>query len=186
MQRAAKIGQAPQGSNCSSLNQALMELGALICTPKAPQCSRCPVLKFCVAHRQNRVGLLPNLGQRQRQIARRFIAFVAENRGRYLLRQRPSGVVNAGLWEFPNVEVTAGNGSIDNVGRRFLCVASLRCEPLITIKHTITRYRITLEAFRVREIVGQRPLAGRWLNRKQLAALPLPSAHRKIASCLPS
>ena len=50
--------------NCSALNQSLMELGALVCTPRNPQCVICPVQKLCVAFRENRVDELPNLGKR--------------------------------------------------------------------------------------------------------------------------
>ena len=96
----------PQSSpRCSHLNQSLMELGALICTPKQPQCRLCPVQKLCLAHRTGRVDSLPNLGPRAAATARHFLAFVLENQGRYLVRQRPAGVVNAHLWEFPNVGI---------------------------------------------------------------------------------
>ena len=82
-----------------------MELGALVCTPRNPQCEICPVKKLCVAFREGRIGELPNLGKREAATARRFVAFVVERNGRFLVRQRPAGVVNAHLWEFPNVEI---------------------------------------------------------------------------------
>ena len=91
---------------CSHLNQSLMELGALVCTPRNPLCRICPVNKLCVAFRENRVEELPNLGKRETATARRFVAFVVERNGKFLVRQRPAGVVNAHLWEFPNVETT--------------------------------------------------------------------------------
>ena len=92
---------------CANLNQSLMELGALVCTPRNPQCEICPVKKLCVAFREGRIGELPNLGKREAATARRFVAFVVERNGRFLVRQRPAGVVNAHLWEFPNVEIGA-------------------------------------------------------------------------------
>ena len=94
---------------CSHLNQSLMELGALVCTPRNPQCRICPVKKLCVAFRENRVEELPNLGKREKATARRFVAFVVERNGKFLVRQRPAGVVNAHLWEFPNVEIPSAN-----------------------------------------------------------------------------
>jgi A/G-specific adenine glycosylase len=90
---------------CSHLNQSLMELGALVCTPRNPQCAACPVKKLCVAFRENRIPELPNIAKRAAATARRFVAFVIECRGKFLVRQRPENVVNAHLWEFPNVEV---------------------------------------------------------------------------------
>ena len=92
--------------SCSSLNQSLMELGALVCTPRNPQCPICPAKKLCVAFKENRTEELPNLGKREAATARRFHRFCRSNaNGKFLVRQRPAGVVNAHLWEFPNVEV---------------------------------------------------------------------------------
>ena len=88
-----------------------MELGALVCTPRNPQCRICPVKKLCVAFQENRIAELPNLGKRKAATARRFIAFVIERNGLFLVRQRPAGVVNAHLWEFPNVEIDPNQSS---------------------------------------------------------------------------
>jgi A/G-specific adenine glycosylase len=141
----------PAPGRCSALNQSLMELGALICTPRNPQCAVCPARKLCVARAQDRVGELPNLGQRGPATARRFVAFVCERGGKFLVRQRPAGVVNAHLWEFPNVELDAAQKvsarDIAEAARMVLGFAPDSLAPLITIKHSITRYRITLEAF---------------------------------------
>src|SRR5262249_37430022 len=79
---------------CSSMNQALMELGAVVCTPKTPRCTDCPINEICVARRTGRIARLPNLGRRPEVTKRRFVAFVAEHQGRFLVRQRPAGVVN--------------------------------------------------------------------------------------------
>src|SRR5262249_35029155 len=127
--------------------QSLMELGALICTPRQPSCGNCPVAHHCVAHRQNRAEKYPNLGPRSAATARRFAAFIVERKGRYLVRQRPAGVVNAHLWEFPNVEITAGTGNASRAARSALKFMPRTIESVCTVKHSITRYRITLEAF---------------------------------------
>jgi len=222
----------------SHFNQSLMELGALICMPRQPQCPVCPVKKLCVAFREDRVGELPNLGRRTATTARHFIAFVIERNGRFLVRQRPAGVVNAHLWEFPNVEVAAGilpagepgvppgGKSADHskpvkISRNIPCAkmppstaggtpaatalahASMHfglelcdAKPLCTVKHSITRYRITLEAFRVSfggsssarpknpRHRGTSPSEnnGVWLTPAQLQPLAFTSAHKKLAS----
>jgi len=215
--------------SCSFLNQSLMELGALVCTPRNPQCPICPVRKLCVAFRENRVEQLPNLGKRETATARRFVAFVAERNGRFLVRQRPAGVVNAHLWEFPNVEIgtrvsrpaarlnTFGrrNLSKDILPSRVLRLGEPRSEsvadaamqifgftpanikPLCTIKHSITRYRITLEAFRVsfggtsstsphliKTKLGTRPSEeiGVWKSPAQMRRLAFTAAHKKLAT----
>ncbi len=213
-------------SACSHFNQSLMELGALICTPRQPQCPACPVKKLCVAFREDRVGELPNLGRRTAATARRFVAFVVERGGKFLVRQRPAGVVNAHLWEFPNVEIApnqrsspakrdeSAHYSCKNSQSRLTSAATVQepdleiiraakslgiepptLQPLCTVKHSITRYRITLEAFRV-QLGGRsstspkismarkaRPSEiGVWLTPAQFRPLAFTSAHKKLVS----
>jgi len=185
-----------KASACSHLNQSLMELGALICTPRNPQCQICPVKKLCVAFREDRVVELPNLGKRPAATARHFIAFVIEKNGRFLVRQRPAGIVNAHLWEFPNAE---GNGAgKKDVFKSIFGIAPPVLQPICTVKHSITRYRITLEAFRVQlggrsSTTPQIPRARSarpsennevWLTPAKLDSLAFTSAHRKILDAL--
>ncbi len=182
---------------CSHLNQSLMELGALICTPRNPQCQICPIKKLCVAFREGRVGELPNLGKREAATARRFVAFVVERNGRFLVRQRPAGVVNAHLWEFPNAESSDTKLDVKKIFKSIFGVEPLEVQPLCTVKHSITRYRITLEAFRVN--LGGRSCTtpkhfgtrrarpseiGVWLPLAKLYPLAFTSAHRKVLGAL--
>lgn len=172
--------------SCSHLNQALMELGALICTPKQPKCLLCPVRAQCEAYRTGRVEQLPNLGPRTAATSRRFIAFVIEDHDRFLVRQRPAGVVNAHLWEFPNIEVTAKDFEVKSLAKDGLGLSVTGLEKLCVIKHSITRYRITLEAFRARikNRMGKSMAGGRWATLAGLDSLAFTSAHRKIFKCL--
>ena len=171
-------------SSCSHLNQSLMELGALVCTPRNAQCLICPVKKLCVAFKDNRVEALPNLGKRETATARHFIAFVVETNGKFLVQQRPAGVVNAHLWEFPNVEVTATKPDMDAVCKNVFNSAPTKVQALCTVKHSITRYRITLEAFRI-HIKGFPPkTAGAWKTPTQMETLAFTSAHRKVLRAL--
>jgi A/G-specific adenine glycosylase len=165
---------------CSALNQSLMELGALVCTPRQAQCEACPLRHLCVAHQTDRVGELPALPRRPRPTAQRFVAFVLEDEGRYLVRQRPAGAVNARLWEFPNVEARHGESPLDAC-RRLLGRPAASLRPLLTVKHSITCYRITLESYRVTLPPGGEPgPAGRWRSAAQLARLAFTSAHRRV------
>jgi len=174
--------QIPRRNSCSFLNQSLMELGALVCTPRQPKCLICPVRKLCIAFRQNRTGELPNLGKHTAATARHCIAFVAEHRRQFLVRQRPAGVVNAHLWEFPNVEIINGKSNPKLAARDLFGVQPTGLERLCTLKHSITRYRITLDAYRVR--LQRRPgrRSGVWLTPAQLRPLAFASAHKKLAS----
>ncbi len=171
----SKIKTKNSKLSCSSLNQSLMELGALICTPRQPKCLLCPLRKNCVARQKNLIEQLPNLEKRVEPTQRRSVAFVVENKARFLVQQRPAKVVNAQLWEFPNVEITHGESFFTN---EIFEVAS-DAAPLCTIKHSITRYRITLEVFRA-SFRSQEIPKGKWLRVSELRKLAFSSAHRKI------
>jgi A/G-specific adenine glycosylase len=173
-------------TSCSHLNQSMMELGALLCTPRQPQCDRCPISRHCIARRENRIEELPNLGERAVATPRRFAAFVLENKGRLFVRQRPADVVNAHLWEFPNVELPGPRADLQQAVKRALGFSPRQLEPLCTIRHSITRYRITLDAFAIRETpdAAQIAIEGSWLKRAELEKLSFPSAHKKILAAV--
>lgn len=169
---------------CSALNQSLMELGALVCTPRQPRCGECPARRHCEARKTGRVEALPNLGRRPAATARRFAAFLVQRRGRWLVQQRPAGVVNALLWEFPNIEVST-EAVLGDVAARFLGREAQELAPLATVKHSITRYRISLEACVAAARGRMRDLdRARWLPLSELEGLPFTSAHRKVLRVL--
>jgi len=181
---------APPASDwrCSRLNQSLMELGATLCNPRQPECGRCPVRKHCVAFHTDRIACLPNLGRRVRPTERRFIAFVMEHRRRFMVRQRPAGTINALLWEFPNIEVEQ-NATVPNpaeLAKARLGLDAASLERMCVIKHSITRYRISLEV--MQGILAAKPAtrdpATRWLTLAELEGLAYPGAHRKILTTL--
>jgi A/G-specific adenine glycosylase len=161
-----------------------MELGALICTPKQPKCLACPVRSNCVAYRTGRTDEFPAFAPRTAPTARFFAAFIVQNRQRYLVQQRPSGVVNAHLWEFPNAEFPTAPGASDlnHAAETLFGQAPQSTRPLCTVKHTITRYRITLTAFHA-TLPNAAPRAetkSRWCTLVEMQKLPFPSAHQKI------
>jgi A/G-specific adenine glycosylase len=168
--------------DCSHLNQSLMELGALVCTARNPQCLICPVKKLCVAFAENLTEEWPNLGKREAAMARRFFAFVIEQDGNFLVRQRPAGIVNAHLWEFPNVEIIGENLVAKEIFKAEFGLTANGFSPLATVKHSITRYRITLEAFHVRLRNSPKKPAGVWLSPNKFDSVAFASAHKKLAS----
>jgi A/G-specific adenine glycosylase len=184
---AATLPLAPRPSSlvlsgpCSALNQALMELGATVCSPRSPNCGQCPLRLDCVAHKRGWTDELPALQRAAPATARRFAAFVVERRGRVLVRQRPADALNGLLWEFPNTELNGQPVRTDQLARLLLGAAPARLEPLCTIKHSITRYRITVDAHVARGKPARLP-AGRhrWVERERLEQLAFTAAHRKI------
>ena len=171
--------------SCSALNQSLMELGALICTPKQPRCAACPLRKQCVAFKTSRVESLPNLDKRAPATDRRFVAFLIRRDNEWLVQQRPAGVVNAHLWEFPNTEVGFETGDLAPHAAKCAGAGIATLERFTTVKHSITRYRISLEAYLVSTKTLPRALASsKWRTLADLDALALTSAHRKVLMTL--
>jgi A/G-specific adenine glycosylase len=194
VQQAAAVGARPRSSSrasrithhasraCAQFNESLMELGALVCTPRQPQCGVCPIAKHCFAYQEDRVDQLPGTTPRVRATPRRFVAFVAQRGGRFFVRQRPAGMVNAHLWEFPNLELAPQDFHLKQAAYNVLGVRAETLELLGTIKHSITHYRITLEAYRVTSF---QPAAtptgkGRWLGLRELHKMAFTSAHKQI------
>ena len=103
-----------EGKGCSDFNQSLMELGAVICTPKNPLCSECPVRGCCQAYEKGAVEKYPQSGPREKATQRLHFAFVLQKNRSVLIRRREAGQVNAGFWEFPNFEVAKSK----NFGRQ--------------------------------------------------------------------
>jgi A/G-specific adenine glycosylase len=157
----------------SHFNQTLMELGALICTPRAPQCANCPLRTHCVAVRTNRVEELPATEKRQAATPRKFAAFIIEKNKRWLVQQRPAGVVNAHLWEFPNIEIPVTAKTLPKD-----VPYSTTAKPVFTIRHTITRYRIQMDVYTG---MTKTDAAGKWVSQTELTKLVFSSAHRQIA-----
>lgn len=186
MPQASTFSIPHSAGPCSALNQSLMELGATVCTPRGPTCLVCPLATQCLAHRAGAAEDFPQLKARAAATERRFVVVVLERGGQFLVRQRPPQVVNAGLWEFPNGELTDGSAEARAAAAKWLGLAPTAFVPLKRVKHSITRYRITLDVFRVN--VGRKRLAveagATWADAGALEQLAFTSAHRRIARLL--
>lgn len=136
-------------------NQALMELGATICTPKSPRCEKCPVARLCTARREGRVAELPPPPKRRATVRLRRAVALVEWRGKWLL-ERLEGSLLDGLWEPPGVmledEEPAGAPLREKLAS--LGVAARLADTGERVKHAITHRRIEVEVWRgvVREM----------------------------------
>lgn len=107
--------------NPSYFNQALMELGALICTPSSPSCLLCPVQEHCRAFAEGIQHQLPIKTKKKKQRHVQLAAAVLVNQnGKLLIHKRPSEGLLADLWEFPNVEINASQKNEQQQLSRFL------------------------------------------------------------------
>ena len=161
-----------------------MELGALVCTSGKPDCVSCPLRRRCSAYRQGRTSDFPARTPRPRQTIRHFVAFAVRSRNFYLVRQRPCGVVNAGLWEFPNIEVHDGDFDAGALAQKCLGFKPRQIEELSLVRHTITRYSIVLHVFRATLLRHPPARHFSWRGLTDLEQLVFPSAHRKIVRML--
>jgi len=175
-----------------AFNEALMELGAGVCTPRAPCCDCCPLQELCLAQAQGEPEGLPVRSPRRR-IPRYDVAAAVITRadGRMLVAQRHADDMLGGLWEFPGGKREDGETLAACLAREIreeLGVEVVVGEQLVVVKHAYTHFRITLHAFRCRLVAGElRCLdcaAFRWATLAELEALPMSAADRKIARVL--
>lgn len=91
-------------------NEALMELGALICTPQSPQCQICPICSGCQSHAAGTTGVVPVKAKKQQQTTKKMeVGIVWQNDQLFFVRRPESGLLS-GMWSFPITETVAGNG----------------------------------------------------------------------------
>ena len=172
--------------NCSALNQSLMELGALVCTPRGPVCDRCPVSARCTARELGAAEVYPEIPVRAKGIAKRVMTLVLERGGRVLVERQPAGGVNAGLWQFPSREMVAGSTPSEFLQSCHPVDPSPELRPLVTVRHSITRYRIELRAFHARvasALSGSGVPKGEcreWITPRQAAGRAFSSAHARV------
>lgn len=168
-------------------NQALMELGATVCAPKGAECGRCPLAKDCVAREHGWQARLPELAKRPDTTPVRMVAAVVERSGRFLVMQLGEEAPRwAGMWQFPNTEVGAKE-TTGSALKRALHALGLDAEPeelVLTVRHSVTRYRIQLDVHRARARGTARSESIAWKRVGELNDLALPSAHRRIARAL--
>lgn len=167
---------------CGRLNQALMELGALICTPRMPRCAECPLHRHCLAARSGQPTAFPNPRLRPTPIDRRFVVFLIRHDSHILVRRQLESEWNAGLWGFPAIEI--GNEPADPTAllRHHLRTHAVHCSSLGQVRHSITRYRLLLD---VHQFVVDAPPrlqrdGHRWCRPANLRKLAFAAAHQKI------
>jgi len=174
-------------TDASVHNQALMELGALICTPRNPTCGPCPLAALC---RSNQEGVVEHYPVRVKKAAvpeHAMVAGVVYKRGKMLLVRRPDEGFLGGLWEFPGGRLRTTQSAPEACRRAVLDRVGLKVavgEPITRLKHAYTHFRISLEVFTCRWESGRvhldGPMAFRWVPHQALQQFPLPGAMKKV------
>jgi A/G-specific adenine glycosylase len=184
-------GALVRGPSPGDLNQALMELGATVCTPRSPRCTACPVAAGCAARRSGDPEALPARGARRAPREVQAIAALLLRRGRVLAVRRPPRGLLGGLWELPGGEL--GPGEAPEAGLRRLLregvgLRALRPRARGVVLHAFTHRRLRLHLYRCDTGSGRVRLAGfdahRWLAPEALERLPHGALTRKALARL--
>jgi A/G-specific adenine glycosylase len=172
-------------------NQALMELGAMLCTSKAPRCGKCPLAPMCKARHLGMQEDLPDRKAPPTTLAVDEVAVVVRRSGKVLVGQRLDRGRWASFWEFPHAPIDSGEthrGAAMRILPALTGVAASLGRELATLTHSITRYSITMVCFEARHRKGEFQAGhyqqGLWARPAQLAQLPFSSPQRRLAQIL--
>lgn len=172
-------------------NQALMELGAMVCKPKQPGCPACPLQSHCLAFKFNKIGEFPHRKKSKPLPEHNLVVGIVKKKGKILIIRRPEKGLLGGLWEFPNGRIESSEDP------DAACLRHLKSEVNITadidtfvtrIKHAYTHFKITMDVYACRFVAGRvrlnGPTAFRWINLDEISAYPLPKSVHKFLPAL--
>lgn len=175
-------------------NQAWMDLGSAVCTPRSPHCPRCPLKADCVATRTGCAASLPHRGvsRNNRRPQVDIVVGVFVHKHKVLMRRRPTGGLWSGLWEFPNVERNDGDAP-SRLVRRLASDNNLRITAGLrrtaTVGHELSHRSLTFHVYLVdvdRETEDSpRNASTRWVAGRGFRRLSISTAHRKILAASP-
>jgi A/G-specific adenine glycosylase len=175
----------------SDWNQALMELGETICTPKSPQCPDCPIDRWCDAHAQALADEIPAPRKKRAAVNIKIAAAILRDpQGRTLLVKGTGAhdhVLFSRMWQFPAAEVKRNpKAELIRHLRSTLGINGVELEALPEADHSVTFRNVTLLPFlaRVDHLPANAPTFGRVLPLENIARVPISSATRKVAVAL--
>jgi A/G-specific adenine glycosylase len=170
-------------------NQAVMELGALICTPDNPKCGDCPVRNQCAARRLGLQAVIPPKAARKETVAVREVAVVLRDGNRLLLCRRPPDAGRwANMWELPRDVVRDGESEPDaavRVAAERLGLGVAAGVETVAVRHGVTRFDITVSAVEADRAPNQKVrlayyTAWRWADRQSASDYPMSTSMRKL------
>lgn len=175
-------------------NQAVMELGATVCTPSNPNCEACPLAGGCIAYQQVKTEEIPYKSPAKKVPHHTIgVGVVMNEKNEVLIALRPNDAMLGGLWEFPGGKKEDGENIKQTVVRELheeLGVDVEIVEPLMQLKHAYSHFKITLHAY-VCSLVDGNPQPKtsqeiKWVAIEQLDQFPFPKANRRLTDKLMS
>lgn len=179
--------------NARAFNQALMEIGAAICTPAQPKCGLCPVAKDCHSLCRGTVSERPVKSRSVPVEKVTAVVGILRDNGKIFIQKRPPEGLLAGLWEFPGGKGGPGESPEDALTRELTEELGVRVRVLdkvTRIRHAYTRFRVLLHAFRCsmdppgQAINLNAAVEGRWVSEDELDQFAFPSANRRLIEIL--
>ncbi|MBF0522346.1 MAG: A/G-specific adenine glycosylase [Candidatus Omnitrophica bacterium] len=169
--------------NVGDFNQGLMELGALICKSKNPQCILCPMKEFCQAYEKGIQEIIPKPKIKTISDVDAAVAIICNN-NKYLIQKRPSQGLLADLWEFPGGKMEKGETILNALKREIkeeLQTDVVQAEHFLNVTHFYTQFRVRLHVFNcVLKNYPRETSLRKWVSVKQLKKYPFPSGSVKI------
>ena len=178
----------PEG-RARDFNQALMEFGSLVCSPRNPACAGCSLAGHCLARKNGVQEDRPVMAKAPSPIYITMATGVLIHDGRVLTQKRRADDVWGNLWEFPGGVVEDGETPAQAVVREYLEETGLAVNhpvPIASFKHSFTRYRVTLHAFgvtllsRPEDLTLRAAQEHRWAGWSEIMKLAFPAGHRKL------
>jgi A/G-specific adenine glycosylase len=180
----------PSGS-ASEFNQALMDLGATICTPRNPACDKCPIRNHCLAFQQGVQEQRPVRKNHSPGPSVHAAAAVINENGSVLIGRRPENKLLGGLWEFPGGKQEPDENLEDCLKREILEELGVQIEvgeKIAAFEHAYSHFAITVHAFECQRIKGDPQLrdhtALEWVPLDKLSDYPMGKVDRLIANVL--
>jgi len=171
----------------ASFNQAMMELGALICKPKSPDCTHCPIQNSCFAYKHQRTSELPHKSKKAPTPHYDIAVGIIWKKDKLLIAKRKTTQMLGGLWEFPGGKKEDNESLEDAVLREILEETNLKVavgRKYCTVKHAFTHFKITLHAYYCTVQSGEAQAVSsdalEWVYPSDLEEYPFPTANRKI------
>lgn len=193
---ARAVADAAEPGRAGATNEALMELGATLCTPTSPRCLLCPIADHCqaAAHgtQADRPVTLPKRRTPHYDVTAGVIWQGDPFASPLLIAQRPQDGMLGGLWEFPGGKLEPDDADLAACLRREireeLAIDITVGEAITQVRHAYTHFRITLHVFHARHLHGEPQALGcadwRWITLDELDAYPFPVTDQKVIATL--